>query len=151
MSIITRVQIASTPGMIARPTSTPPLPPVSSASIALPPALPSRTSRNLNSCSAFSPFSRGIQYSAVPYVFFVNCIMILTLMMLPITAPTLPTITARPACPPFTFSPIINVDTIIPIPKDVPRFVRAGSWNLRKYFLKFLSSASPNIAGLSDK
>ena len=72
-------------------------------------------------------------------------------MILPIIAEKLPTSTAVPACPPFNFRPIMNVLTISPIPKDVPRFVKAGNWNFLKYLRKFLSSASPRIAGLSDR
>ena len=53
--------------------------------------------------------------------------MMRTLMILPIIAEKLPTSTAVPACPPFNFRPIMNVLTISPIPKDVPRFVKAGS------------------------
>ena len=77
--------------------------------------------------------------------------MIRTLTILPIIAAIFPIRTAIPRFSPGALIPSINVVTISPIPKAVPRLVSAGSWNFLKYLRKFRSSASPKIAGLSER
>lgn len=68
-----------------------------------------------------------MQYSVVPNSFFVKTIIILTLMTLPMIAPMFPTRAAIPIFSPGRLMPSIKVVTISPIPKAVPRLVRAGS------------------------
>ena len=43
------------------------------------------------------------------------------------------------------------VHTIRPMPKAVPRLVRAGNWYFLKKPLKYWSSARERMAGLSDR
>ena len=69
-------------------------------------------------------------------------------MIEPTTAPRRPT--RAPFIALSTGRAIIDVTVISPIPKEVPRLVRAGIWYFLKYFLKLSSAASVNMAGLSD-
>lgn len=72
--------------------------------------------------------------------------------MLPTMAPRFPIRAAFiKSAPPGPCSPIMYVVIIIPMPKDVPRLVRAGSWYFLKKHRKPESSASVRIAGLSDR
>ena len=68
------------------------------------------------------------------------------------TAPMIPIITAIPSgCPIAGERLYIYEQTISPIPKAVPRLVRAGNWYFLKKRRKLLSSASASIAGLSER
>ena len=74
-----------------------------------------------------SPSASGMQYSVTPNSFFVKSIMIRTLMILPMIAPTFPMRAAIPTFSPGRLMPSMKVVTMSPIPNAVPRLVSAGS------------------------
>ena len=91
------------------------------------PTPPSRTGRIFSGSSSASP-SAGASCASAPKCFFVKISIRRVLMMLPISAPTRPTITARPSGLPISGErEYIYEQTIRPMPKAVPRLVSAGN------------------------
>ena len=123
VSIITSVHIIRTPGIMLKPISTPVFPPCIRAFIVRIPmfAFVPLAVLFLSTAVSGSSWSHSASF---PNILFVCQSISLVLIILPVMAPTLPIITAPPKLVPiWVLSPSINVETMSPMPKAVPKFV----------------------------
>ena len=143
---ITMVVMMRTPGMMARPSSTPFFPP---SRMALRKRM-KMLSLGAAGAWAFSSITSGASSTAGESISGqvlrqLRCMSRVD-MMDPQNAPTKPTM-APPPCPRET----MVISTTNPIPKAVPKLVRDTSWYFLKKDAKDLSLAKAMMAGLSER